>query len=113
MDEADSKDFNSPHDLAKTIASLRREQSALVGTNGELEASVRSRDSFITQLETQLKSLKRVLVEQEQQMTKLSATARRCEQSKDLAHRQVDSLKEQLVGLPLNGNILSVDVKLS
>ncbi|KAF9204861.1 coiled-coil domain-containing protein mad1 [Podila verticillata] len=96
LDEADSRDFNSPHDLAKTIASLRREQSALVGTNGELEASVRSRDSFITQLETQLKNLKCVLMEQEQQMTKLSAKARRCEQSKDLAHRQVDSLKEQL-----------------
>ncbi|KAG0029886.1 coiled-coil domain-containing protein mad1 [Podila clonocystis] len=96
LDEADSRDFNSPHDLAKTIALLRREQSALVGANGELEASVRSRDSFITQLETQLKNLKRILLEQEQQMAKLSATSRRCEQSKDLALRQVDSLKEQL-----------------
>ncbi|KAG0085039.1 coiled-coil domain-containing protein mad1 [Podila epicladia] len=96
LDESDSRDFNSPHDLAKTIASLRREQSALVGANGELEATVRSRDSFIAQQATQLKNVKRVLLEQEQQMTKLSATLRRCEQSKDLALRQIDSLKEQL-----------------
>ncbi|KAF9429648.1 coiled-coil domain-containing protein mad1 [Podila epigama] len=96
LNESDSKEFNSPHDLAKTIALLRREQSALISTNGELEAALRSRDSFINQLETQLQNVKRILVEQEQKMATLSAEARRSEQSKALALRQVENLKEQL-----------------
>ncbi|KAG0336013.1 coiled-coil domain-containing protein mad1 [Podila humilis] len=96
LDEDDSKDFISPYELTKTIAALRRDRAMIVEQKRELDAAVKSRDLFIAQQDSQFQSLKKVLREQEEQMSELSAAARRSEQSRDLARRTAESLKEQL-----------------
>ncbi|KAI7826982.1 spindle assembly checkpoint component Mad1 [Gamsiella multidivaricata] len=96
LESSDITDFNSPYDLAKTIASLRAEKASLIEVKGEFEAALKYRDTQIKQLEAQIEKLKYTLVEQEEYCRKQAFIARQHERSKELALRQAESLREQL-----------------
>ncbi|KAF8940189.1 coiled-coil domain-containing protein mad1 [Dissophora ornata] len=96
LERSDMTDFNSPYDLAKTVASLRGEKAALLEVKGELEAALKYRDNQIEQLESQIEDLKNSLVNQEEFCKKQASIARQHERTKELALRQVESLKQQL-----------------
>ncbi|KAF9109314.1 coiled-coil domain-containing protein mad1 [Mortierella sp. AM989] len=96
LESADITDFNSPYELAKTVASLRGEKAALIEIKGVQEADIKYRDTYINQLEAQIESLKKSVVEQEDFCKRQSSIARQHERSKELAIRQAENLKEQL-----------------
>lgn len=97
MEKSDRTDFNSPYELAKTVATLRGDKTALMEVRDEFQEALKARDAYIEQVEQQLSELKTRLVEQEEICSKQSSIARRHEMTKDFALRQVESLKEQLV----------------
>ncbi|KAF9400381.1 coiled-coil domain-containing protein mad1, partial [Mortierella sp. AD011] len=96
LESSDVTDFNSPYQLAKTIASLRGDMATLMEIKGGFEADIKHRDTYIHQLETQIEDLKKKLVEQEEFCKKQASIARQHNRSKELALRQVENLKEQL-----------------
>ncbi|KAF9963467.1 coiled-coil domain-containing protein mad1 [Modicella reniformis] len=96
LESTDGTDFNSPYELAKTIATLRGEKAAYVETKGELEAALRSHNTIVAQLETQIDELKNGLVKQEEFCKTQAAITRQHERSKELALRQAASLREHL-----------------
>ncbi|KAF9209794.1 coiled-coil domain-containing protein mad1 [Haplosporangium sp. Z 27] len=96
LEGSDATDFNSPYQLAKTIASLRGDKAALIEIKGEFEADIKYRDTYIQQLETQIEDLKKKLVEQEDFCKKQASLTRQHDRSKELALRQVENFKEQL-----------------
>ncbi|KAF9990796.1 coiled-coil domain-containing protein mad1 [Mortierella antarctica] len=96
LERTDTTDFNSPYDLAKTVASLRGDKAALTELRGELEATVKARDAYIGQLEAQIRDLKKNLITQEEYCREQASVARRHERAKDLALRQVESFRQQL-----------------
>ncbi|KAG0211307.1 coiled-coil domain-containing protein mad1 [Mortierella sp. GBA30] len=96
LERSDMTDFNSPYDLAKTVASLRGDKATLTELKGELEAIVKARDAYIDQLEKQLRDLKKNLISQEEYCREQESITRRHERAKDLALRQVESFKQQL-----------------
>ncbi|KAF8943295.1 coiled-coil domain-containing protein mad1 [Haplosporangium gracile] len=96
LEKSDKTDFNSPYELAKTIAALRGDKAALVEVRAEFQEAFKSRDAYIEQLEQHLSELKTKLVEQEEFCLKQSSITRRHEMIRDFALRQVESLKEQL-----------------
>ncbi|KAF9585671.1 coiled-coil domain-containing protein mad1 [Lunasporangiospora selenospora] len=93
---SDSTGFNSPHELTKTIASLRGENVALLEMKGNYEAAVKSRDAYIEKLEEQAFETRKAIAEQEDLYHQQLSLARQHERSKDLALRQIESLKAQL-----------------
>jgi septal ring factor EnvC (AmiA/AmiB activator) len=97
LESADVTDFNSPYELAKTLASLRAEKAMLLEMRGESEAALTYRDTLIDQLENQIEDLKKGLVSQEEFCKRQASIARQHERSKEIALRQVESLREQLV----------------
>ncbi|KAF9436576.1 coiled-coil domain-containing protein mad1 [Entomortierella beljakovae] len=96
LETTDATDFNSPYALSKTISNLRGEVTALTEIKGQYEADIKYRDQYIGQLENQVESLKKNIIEQEDQGRKQELTARQHERSKEMALRQVESLKEML-----------------
>ena len=100
MKETDTTDYNSPYDLAKTVASLRGDKAALTELRGELEATIKARDAYVSQLETQVRDLRKNLITQEEYCREQASIARRHERAKDLALRQVESFRQQLVSIP-------------
>ncbi|KAG0023799.1 coiled-coil domain-containing protein mad1 [Entomortierella chlamydospora] len=96
LERSDVTDFNSPYQLAKTIASLRGDIATLMEIKGGFEADIKHRDTYIHQLETQIENLKKKLIEQEDFCKKQASIARQHNRSKELALRQVENLKEQL-----------------
>ncbi|KAF9361186.1 coiled-coil domain-containing protein mad1 [Mortierella sp. AD094] len=96
LERSDVTDFSSPYQLAKTIASLRGDMATLMEIKGGFEADIKHRDAYIHQLETQIESLKKKMVEQEDFCKKQASIARQHNRSKELALRQVENLKEQL-----------------
>ncbi|KAF9196634.1 coiled-coil domain-containing protein mad1 [Haplosporangium sp. Z 11] len=96
LETSDMTNFDSPYKLAKTIASLRGDKAILTDLNGELEAEVKSQDFYILHVEKQLKELTDCVVGQEEYCKEQAALARRHERAKELALRQVESLKAQL-----------------
>ncbi|KAF9156908.1 coiled-coil domain-containing protein mad1 [Linnemannia schmuckeri] len=96
LEKSDKTDFNSPYELAKTIATLRGDKTALMEVRDEFQEALKSRDAYIEQLEQHLSELKTKLVEQEEFCSEQSSITRRHEMTKDFALRQVESLKEQL-----------------
>lgn len=96
LESADVTDFNSPYELAKTLASLRGEKAMLLEMKGESEAALTYRDTVIDQLENQIEKLKKGLVNQEEFCKRQAAIARQHERSKEIALRQAESLREQL-----------------
>ncbi|KAF9907002.1 coiled-coil domain-containing protein mad1 [Linnemannia zychae] len=96
LEKSDKTDYNSPYELAKTIATLRGDKVALIEVRDEFQEALKAHDRHIAQLEQQLAELKTKLVEQEEFCAKQSSITRRYEMTKDFALRQVESLKEQL-----------------
>ncbi|KAF9575231.1 coiled-coil domain-containing protein mad1 [Mortierella alpina] len=96
LERTDTTDYNSPYDLAKTVASLRGDKAALTELRGELKATVKARDAYIGQLEAQIRGLKKNLITQEELCREQASIARRHERAKDLALRQVESFRQQL-----------------
>lgn len=64
---------------------------------GESEAALNYRDTLIEQLESQIDNLTKALVSQEEFCKRQASLARQHERSKEIALRQVQSLKDQLV----------------
>ncbi|KAG0302196.1 coiled-coil domain-containing protein mad1 [Dissophora globulifera] len=96
LERSDTTDFNSPYDLAKAVASLRSEKVALLEARGEFEAMLKYRDRQIEELEQQVDTLQKAVLDQEEFCKKQASIARQHAKTKELALRQVESLKQQL-----------------
>ncbi|KAG0379812.1 coiled-coil domain-containing protein mad1 [Mortierella sp. AD032] len=96
LEKSDKTDYNSPYELAKTIAMLRGDKAALMEVRDEFQEALKARDTYIEQLEQHLSELKTKLVEQDEFCSTQSSITRRHEMAKDFALRQVESLKAQL-----------------
>ncbi|KAF9924941.1 coiled-coil domain-containing protein mad1 [Linnemannia zychae] len=96
LEKSDKTDFNSPYELAKTIATLRGDKAALMEIREEFQEALKARDTYINQLEQHLSEVKAKLIEQDELCSKQSSITRRHEMTKDFALRQVESLKLQL-----------------
>lgn len=51
LEKKDNMDFDSPYDMAKTLASQRYEIAGLLEKQGILAADVKSRDAYIGKVE--------------------------------------------------------------
>ena len=99
LESKDSTGFGSPGELVKTLAITRATTASLTAEKKELEKTMKEQSSHIQALETNVESLQQALVEKDEACKKQAARARQQERIKDLALRQVESLKEQLVSV--------------
>lgn len=97
LESKDSTGFGSPGELVKTLAITRATTASLSAEKKELEKIMKEQSSHIQLLETTVENLQQALVEKDEACKKQAARARQQERIKDLALRQVESLKEQLV----------------
>ncbi|GJJ74311.1 hypothetical protein EMPS_06669 [Entomortierella parvispora] len=96
LESKDSTGFGSPGELVKTLAIIRATASSLSAEKNELEKTLKEQTTHIQLLETNVDNLQQALVEKDEACKKQAARARQQERIKDLALRQVESLKEQL-----------------
>ncbi|KAK9710114.1 coiled-coil domain-containing protein mad1 [Basidiobolus ranarum] len=96
LDKKDNSEFDSPYSLSKTVASQRYEIASLHEKNGNLAANLKSRDAYITKIESHLQDLNEKIKQLEEKRDRDSRNLKRMEKSKALAQKEAEFLREQL-----------------
>ncbi|KAJ3042793.1 coiled-coil domain-containing protein mad1 [Rhizophlyctis rosea] len=96
LEERDDSGLESPYALSKTLAKQRLENSVLKDRIGEEVTRRNAREGHVARLESELKQMAEKLNEMEAQKERDLKTVKRLERGKDLSHREVEFLREQL-----------------
>ncbi|RUS21761.1 spindle assembly checkpoint component Mad1 [Endogone sp. FLAS-F59071] len=95
-EKKDNTDFDSPYDMAKTLASQRYEIAGLLEKQGILAADVKSRDAYIEKVEGYMQEFKEKYMSLDERYQKELRSMKRLEKSKQLAQKEIGFLREQL-----------------
>ncbi|KAG0048045.1 coiled-coil domain-containing protein mad1 [Gryganskiella cystojenkinii] len=96
LESKDSTGFGTPNELVKTLAMLRASTASLSSEKDGLCKIMKEQSSQVQLLEKNVEDLQQAIIEKDDSCKKQAARARQQERVKDLALRQVESLKEQL-----------------
>eukprot|EP00833_Pecoramyces_ruminatium_P006134 jgi/Orpsp1_1/1180166/evm.model.c7180000072370.1 len=96
LEDKDTINFNSPQDLAKTLASQRIECALLKQKEGEFNVKIATQQEYINELETKLNELNsKYQKEYTNNQNNLKIISYK-EKSKELTERRINMLQEQL-----------------